>query len=557
VPKKIDMLRFAHSPLHFPIRKFSLLALLLLSLFPVKLQAVVTIYPEPDGVPASGMYTVTVDQNARSCPSFVYTVQNQWPGQSSSEADSSWTSFDFTGSVEVHVQMTLSSGTTYTTPAVQVLPSRAKITATVRAINAQTYEAVFTVSQPGQYAVDFYDAAIDPTDSNVPVHPFLVFANPPERHVPNPRDSKVIYLRPGDNIPNRLGEGQTLYFSPGAYDLGSTSYILGSNQSVYLAGGSYLKGAFIGNNVQHSQIFGRGVLSGENFYRDSSKPAPFLSNSVANGTPPLIYLTGIDTRDILLDGITFIQAPFYNIELAGADNQVNNVKAIAWYGSTDGIAVAFDHLDQKGQRVAGRGLIKNSFFKVNDDSIKLASSDLVVTDCTIWKLSNAAAFELGANGANSLSHITVSHSDVIRSEYTYDNPTNAIFAANYGGSGKLHDYLFDDIAVEHSSWQLFQLAIGPNQWLGGSTTLGSIKDLRFSNIQVSESQTLLDVFRSYDPLHAISNVTFCNVVVDGKPYPTSPDITYNANRTLSFKVIPSPVYYGEARTIPSICRSGL
>ena len=79
--KKIGTLRFAHSPLHFLIRKFSLLALLLLSLFPVKLQAVVTIYPEPDGLPASGIYTVTVDQGARSCPSFVYLVQNQWPGQ--------------------------------------------------------------------------------------------------------------------------------------------------------------------------------------------------------------------------------------------------------------------------------------------------------------------------------------------------------------------------------------------------------------------------------------------------------------------------------------------
>jgi hypothetical protein len=30
-------------------------------------------------------------------------------------------------------------------------------------------------------------------------------------------------------------------------------------------------------------------------------------------------------------------------------------------------------------------------------------------------------------------------------------------------------------------------------------------------------------------------VTFCNVVVNGKPYPPSPDITYNANRTLSFE----------------------
>ncbi|MBV8277665.1 MAG: hypothetical protein JO170_20710, partial [Verrucomicrobia bacterium] len=95
----------------------------------------------------------------------------------------------------------------------------------------------------------------------------LIFANAPAKDVPNPKSPNVIYLTRSSPIPSSIPDGDILYFSPGVYDLGTTSYPLGSNQGLYIAGGAYLKGAVIGKNVQNSEIWGHGILSGENFHR--------------------------------------------------------------------------------------------------------------------------------------------------------------------------------------------------------------------------------------------------------------------------------------------------
>ena len=368
----------------------------------------------------------------------------------------------------------------------------------------------------------------------------LIFANAPAKDVPNPKSPNVIYLTPSSPIPSSIPDGDILYFSPGVYDLGTTSYPLGSNQGLYIAGGAYLKGAVIGKNVQNSEIWGHGILSGENFHRNGAV-APTLANSVADGTPPMIYLSGSQTHNIIIGGITCIQSPFYNFELGGSDNRIKDIKAIAWYGSTDGVQVAYDSL-VNGTVVPGHGVIEDSFFKTGDDAIKLFSSGLRVSRCVVWKLNNAAAFEFGANIQYDLSDIQVSDSDVIRTEYTVANKTNAIFGANFGGTGNLSGYQFNDIRIENAAWQLFNLCVMPNSYTNGNLELGSISNLSFNRIEVADNQTHPDLFQSYDRQHQIKNVSFNQVRVAGHlypptPYPASSDsvprYTYNANRLMS------------------------
>lgn len=510
----------------------------------------VSVYPAPDGVQASSLYTVQVRGGAASPDptsaktsaqtSFVYQVQNQWPGIST-ELSTSWTSFDFNGPATIQVQLALpASQSPFTHPSVRILPSHAHIKAAIKTAGSGVYIATFTLEHPGQFAVDFYDDATDPNDSAIPLNPMLIFANGMPKDAPNPKGSNVIYLTPGQPIPASIPSGSILYFSPGVYDLGSASYPLGSNQGIYIAGGAYVKGAFIGSNTQNAEIWGHGILSGENFYRNGAV-APTLANSVANGTPPMIYLSGAQTHNVTIGGITCIQSPFYNVELSGADNRVKNVKAISWYGSTDGVQVAYDELIQ-GDQIPGQGIIEDSFFKVGDDAIKLFSSGLRVSHCVVWKLNNAAAYEIGANIQYDLSNIQVSDSDVIRAEYDGANPTNAIFAANFGGKGNLSGYQFNNIRVENATWQLFDLCVMANSWTNGNPELGSITNLSFNNIEVAGSQTLPDLFQSYDRQHRVSNVSFNNVRVAGQLYPTTPypdssklepRYTFNANRTMS------------------------
>jgi hypothetical protein len=495
-------------------------------------------YPAPPGVVPSPQYSVQLAQDAGTVDSFVYLVPNQWPSNgvgfvnnAGAELDTSWTSFSYSGDVTVTVVALQGSFTS-----ARVLPTHAGIAATV-----QGNSVTFALSnQTGQFVVDFCATGSPCTDANdpAPLHPMLIFANPLESNVPSSTSPNVAsvtpgtYASPATAILTLNGSVNVLFFGPGVYDLGTTPYSLGSGQTVYLAGGAYVMGAFIGNDIQGTQILGRGILSGEHFHRNPNVPGS-LANAVANGTPPMVYITGNQTRQFVIDGITLIQSPFYNIQLSGSMNTANNVKVIAWYDSTDGIQIAYDYAEN-GAEVAAGGSITNSFFKDGDDAIKLGSSGLTVSRCTIWKLLVAAAFELGANGKNDLTNISVSDSDVIRAEWSWPSRTNAVFASNYAGSGHLSNYAFNDIRVENESWQLFQIVVAPNAWTNGSPLLGSISNLTFSNISVADDQVMPDFFQSYSPQHVVSNVTFDNVVVNGATRSASPSVVFNANRAQSF-----------------------
>ena len=151
-------------------------------------------------------------------------------------------------------------------------------------------------------------------------------------------------LKPGDAIPVPGSWGardgvavDTLYFSAGIYDLGQVSssvntgiYVLHSNQSIYAAGGAYIKGAFVScpapagcPDAQNIAIRGRGVISGEDFRRPYNG-ASF--ESLADDLPALIQLQGNDLsdgkfngqRNARIEGVTLIQAPFDNIYLTGS-----------------------------------------------------------------------------------------------------------------------------------------------------------------------------------------------------------------------------------------------
>ena len=132
----------------------------------------IAVYPAPEGIQASNLYTVQVTpgnssadirvRNTSAQSSFVYEVENQWSGIST-ELTNSWTSFDFTGSVTVQVQLTLpSSQQPFAVPAALVLPSHAHVKAAIETSAPGVYLATFTIHQPGQFAVDFYDQASDP-----------------------------------------------------------------------------------------------------------------------------------------------------------------------------------------------------------------------------------------------------------------------------------------------------------------------------------------------------------------------------------------------------------
>ena len=557
-------------------------------------------YPAPAGVIPSSLYSVTVSQLGSNRTSFVYTVNNiglaqfnweQHAWNNSAELTTAWTSFDFQdpgatftapgiAPVTVRVSMAMPSPS-YKSPAVRVLPSASKIVpGDVRQVGNR-YEVSFQVNFATQYSVEFYDAASPPDFGTwVPENPLLIFANPLETYVPNPAGANVLVLHPGETIPASGAWGShdgttvnTLYFSPGVYDLGTLwsdvgegIYVLHSNQTVYMAGGAYVKGAFVScptatrcTDAANITIRGRGILSGENFHRPNTG-ASF--ESLADDLPGLIQLQGTDIankafegqRNAVIEGLTLIQAPFDNIYLGGINNWVNNVKLISWYPSTDGIKAGYDYTIA-GVEYPGNGVVENSFLKDGDDSIHLYSSGLRVNNVVIWQSKNASPFQFGSGNSGNIDDVQVINSNVIHTEWVWPNAPNAVFDANLGGTGAKgfdRGYTFDEIHVENSAWQLFRLTISPTIWQFGNTQLGSLSNLKFRNIFVKDKQSLPDIFMGYDRAHPIRNVSFDNVIVAGHPQ-GRPHIAFDANRfmSLSGDIITEPIWVDTGAVDPN------
>lgn len=419
-----------------------------------------TIYPGPPGIPASDQYAVTVTQGGVDQSSFVYKVKRR-KVDTNGNLDTSWTSFSFKGPVTVRVKQLAGDAT-----GCLVRPYSA-------AIQAQfaDHACTFTVERPGQFSVEF-----EPNIHNPVLHPMLVFANPPEVDVPPSDDPNVRFFGPGVHKP---GKDQPIQ----------------SGQTIYLAGGAWVEGAFLAAGpVQDVVIRGRGVISGL-----------FLDKGVQEqnkDAPGIIDIPYQASENVLIEGITLVDGPRYNIRALSQYTTINNVKVMSWWYSTDGV-------------VGGnKSLIEGNFIKVNDDSIKLHWGDTIVRRNVLWQLENGGTFNLSWNIHDDVKTFHIYDNDVIHAEH-HELEAEAVFRSRHAGSGTLSRYLFEDIRVENANWRLFYLVIENNKWYDPNLGYGEIDQVIFRNIHAySATHQRPNVVLGIDGKHKVRNVSFQNVFTD-------------------------------------------
>ena len=418
-------------------------------------EATLVTYPGPEGVTEGNYYTVTLTQDGTEHDSFVYEVNRQQDTNLS--LTTSWTTFSFSGSVTVAVTR-LGDDPVSTC---EVLPSSFDIETTVSG-NTCTFE----LDRPRKVSVEF--------DRDT-THPMLVFADALETDVPDPDDPNV------------------MYFGPGVYDIGDTT--LTSDQTVYIEGGAVVYGRFLVGTAdaladeRGITIRGRGVLSGEGYPQGTTND------------DHLINFWGAE--ESLVEGVTLVQSPLYNILLYGADNVVRNVKMISWWYSTDGIYVGTG------------GLVEDCFVKVNDDAFKLYESDTTVRDSVIWQLENGAPFQISWNMPTDHSGFVVQNIDIIRMEHRADQINLAAVDAVHGGDGHMSGYLFEDIRIENADWRLFYLTLQRTEFSPADNEMGQISDVTFRNITATGSVTQPNEIFGWDADHKVSGIKFQNLKING------------------------------------------
>ena len=258
------------------------------------------VYPAPTPDFSTGPFTVAVSQQVGTArppaDSFVYITQQGGRAQS-------WTTFSFEGGAAT----------------VAVTPAKNWTTCVLRPLSlgltAQRRgdAAVFTVpAAPAKVIVEL--------DGDVN-HALAVFGDP----LPPPAPKNGTH---------------SVTFGPGVHDIGQ-NYAVPRGMTVHIAGGAWVRGTLSGRSAHDAIIEGRGVLSGEKL-----KHPPKATDALA-----MLNLCG---SGITVRGIHIVNPPTYMVNINpywtmcfGRNALVDNVKAISWYGTGDGVMVGPDSVSTR------------------------------------------------------------------------------------------------------------------------------------------------------------------------------------------------------------------
>jgi len=434
-----------------------ILPLLLLVLVGLGTNAAVVVYPAPKDEPRSADYQVTIG----GPPVDVYTARVLDPPFAGKEWDYggpySFFNFDVDGPAEVRINSKRSLRNKI------VRPASANVKVRVEDDNT------LILSLPGPCKL-----SIEPDGKKGPL---LLFANALEKNPPERGTPGLIYFGPGIHKPGKL--------------------VLTNNQTLYLAGGSVVKGGVQveGDNVR---IQGRGILDGSDWEWQKGPTACVV----------MIHGTNVDVSGITIRGA-------YSWTLVPRDSQKVTVRNVKICGgrvqNDDGINPC------NSQDV----LITDCFIRTDDDCVALKGLDLkgansnveriTVENSTLW-CDRARVFLLGHESrAPFMRGIRLRNLDIIHFNMT-------AFLFEPGEEMRLEDGLVEDVRINgEGQRELIRLKPVVNQYMRNKVP-GYVSNVQFRKIDVSgKPGPYLVQISGADEKHDVRGVSLENVEILGSP----------------------------------------
>jgi hypothetical protein len=306
--------------------------------------------------------------------------------------------------------------------------------------------------------------------------PLLLFANPLETDAPKEGDPNVVYFGPGVHKPEKI--------------------VLGSGQTLYLAGGAFVKAEVLvqGENIR---ICGRGILDGSDW--------EWRKGPVGN----LIAIR--DSRNVEVTGVTLRGSSHWTIVPVHSRNvTIRNVKLCnSRVQNDDGINPC------NSQDV----LITDCFIRSDDDCVALKGLDLGGADSNVERITvensilwcdRARIFLLGHESrAAFMRNVTLRNLDIIHFTMTP-------FLLEPGEDMRMEDILVEDIRL-HGEGQREFIRLRPvvNQYMRKQVP-GFIRNVRFRNVTLEGSPgDYLVQIQGADAEHDVRGVAFENVAILG------------------------------------------
>ena len=436
--------------------------MILVLLKAIAMQAQVITYPESlrTGMPHNDSYTVRVR-----------TLGGEWKDlyeykvhvDMDKVQEASMVQFDMGSPVEVMVKK--NNGTIRE---VDIRPLNNKVEYT------QMRNAIFfTLERPQYLSVEFNGDRL---------HNLHLFANPLETETYTEARKGVMYFGPGIHKPD---------------DLPNNQIRIPSNTTVYLAPGAVIKAKLLVDKAENVRIIGRGILD-----------------------HPIRGIEVTDSKNVLIEGVTVVNPDHYTVFGGGTTGlTVKNLKAFSCKGWSDGI-------DLMCYRNV---VVDNVFLRNSDDCIAIynhrwnwwgGSSDITVQNSVLWA-DIAHPINMGGHGdpdsltGEVLENVTVRNIDIL--EHDEDDPLyQGSMNIDCGDKNIVRNVLFEDIRVESiQEGRLFCLKVLYNPKYNKAPG-NSIEEITFRNITydgVGENPSLI---KGIDENHSVRNITFENVVINGK-----------------------------------------
>ncbi|KZF23771.1 glycoside hydrolase family 49 protein [Xylona heveae TC161] len=258
-----------------------------------------------------------------------------------------------------------------------------------------------------------------------PLNALVVFASPslPQDVIPPMHGPDTHVMKPGPINNGDWGSKPILYFPPGVYYMNQNtagqSGKLGSNHMVldpktywvYLAPGAYVKGAI--EYTTHASYFyatGHGILSGENYVSQANVDENYDCIKSDATSLRMWWHNDIQAgQKWFCHGPTITAPPFNTMDFlpedAAISSEIIDYKQVgAFFGQTD------------GPELYPNSTVRNVFWHVNDDALKVYHSGASVINTTIWKCLNDPIIQMGWSTRN-ISGIVIDTLNVIHTRY--------------------------------------------------------------------------------------------------------------------------------------------
>ncbi|MFE6822678.1 glycosyl hydrolase family 28 protein [Streptomyces sp. NPDC057690] len=420
-------------------------------------------YPRPAALPTNTSFKVRV----RTAPDGEWQTLDIYRPQleeinattgSGKVYNTSMVYFDFRGSVELEVTY-LKGGATKA----RVRPDALGITPELLGDTLR-----FTLDEPRDIVVQINDEIFDC------LH---VITNHIDPHPPCADDPDVIY------------------FGPGVHTVTGNVLTVPSGKTVYLAGGAVLTAQVFFKDVEKAALTGHGMLY--------AGPGGILCEGSKN----------IRVQDVIIMNPNGYAGTFGESE----NVHVKKARSFSSKGNGDG----FDVFSSTGIVFDG------CFMRNSDDCFAIYAHrwnyygdtrDITIQNCTLWA-DVAHPINVGTHGNTDapevIENLVIKNLDILDHREPQMGYQGCI-ALNPGDSNLIKNVRIEDVRIEDFRWgQVIHMRIMYNTKYNTSVGRG-IEDVHIKNLSYRGTHANPSLFLGYDAEHAIKNVTFENLVINGQ-----------------------------------------